>query len=212
MIYVIQQSDDNRKFNRGALLNIGFRDAEKDGCNIFIFHDVDLLPSEELKEYYINPPESKPVHIAGVWDRYNKNTDYFGGIVVFNEDMFNKINGYPNNFWGWGGEDQAIKYRYKQTKANIVKPTEPVIDLEEFESVLDKTKFLKQNKMLEMRKNEKLENDKSNWKQNGLNNIEDTYTILSERNYKNYDNVGHIKVRLNILDSDIKEYEDEYIK
>ena len=59
---------------------------------------------------------------------------------------------------------------------------------------------------------EKLENDKSNWKQNGLNNIEDTYTILSERNYKNYDNVGHIKVRLNILDSDSKEYEDEYIK
>jgi len=93
MIFVIQQTDDKRKFNRGALLNIGFLAAQDQGCNVFIFHDVDLLPSEELKEYYINPPVSSPVHIAAVWDRYGKNPDYFGGIVVFNRDMFNKING-----------------------------------------------------------------------------------------------------------------------
>ena len=59
MIYVVEQSDDKRKFNRGALLNIGFIAAQEDGCDVFVFHDVDLLPSEELKEYYINPPTSK---------------------------------------------------------------------------------------------------------------------------------------------------------
>lgn len=44
-IYIIEQSDDARKFNRGKLLNIGFKIAQSEGCQAFIFHDVDLLPS-----------------------------------------------------------------------------------------------------------------------------------------------------------------------
>ena len=104
-IFVVEQSNDQRKFNRGQLLNIGFEYAVKEGYNNFIFHDADLLPSDELKEYYENIPEIGPVHIAAVWDRYGSNQKYFGGIVVFNKKMFERINGYPNDFWGWGGED-----------------------------------------------------------------------------------------------------------
>jgi predicted nucleic acid binding AN1-type Zn finger protein len=48
-IYIIEQSDDNRKFNRGKLLNIGFQLACADGCKALIFHDVDLLPSPGFK-------------------------------------------------------------------------------------------------------------------------------------------------------------------
>lgn len=44
-IYIIEQSNDERKFNRGKLLNIGFKIACTDGCKALIFHDVDLLPS-----------------------------------------------------------------------------------------------------------------------------------------------------------------------
>ena len=58
-IFVVEQSDDAHKFNRGQLLNIGFEYAVKEGYNNFIFHDVDLLPSKELKEYYENVPEDK---------------------------------------------------------------------------------------------------------------------------------------------------------
>jgi N-terminal region of glycosyl transferase group 7 len=47
-IYIIEQSNDGRKFNRGKLLNIGFKIACADGCKAFIFHDVDLLPSEGM--------------------------------------------------------------------------------------------------------------------------------------------------------------------
>jgi len=100
-IYIIEQSSDQRKFNRGKLLNIGFDLARKDGCDIFIFHDVDLLPSAELLPYYSKLPQSVPIHIARVWDRYSHNNDkYFGGIVSFNRQMFQDINGFPNNFWG----------------------------------------------------------------------------------------------------------------
>jgi hypothetical protein len=114
-IYVIEQSKDNRKFNRGKLLNIGFDLASKEGCNIFVFHDVDLIPSPELIPYYINKPHDQhPVHIARVWSRYNDNPNYFGGIVAFTEQQFRKVNGFPNNFWGWGGEDDELYQRVKK--------------------------------------------------------------------------------------------------
>ena len=44
-IYIIEQSNDERKFNRGKLLNIGFQIASAEGCKALIFHDVDLIPS-----------------------------------------------------------------------------------------------------------------------------------------------------------------------
>ena len=36
------------QFNRGLLLNIGYELAKKQGFNVFIFHDVDLLPQPKL--------------------------------------------------------------------------------------------------------------------------------------------------------------------
>ena len=71
-IYIIEQSDDDRKFNRGKLLNIGFSEAKKHGAEVCVFHDVDLLPSPELARYYVTKPmDSYPVHVARVWDRYS---------------------------------------------------------------------------------------------------------------------------------------------
>jgi hypothetical protein len=113
-IFIIEQSDDNRKFNRGKLLNIGFSIAKNQGCKAFIFHDVDLLPSSELQEFYYKIPLDKPIHIARVWNRYSANPGYFGGITSFSDSLFNKINGFPNNFWGWGGEDDELYNRTKK--------------------------------------------------------------------------------------------------
>ena len=169
-IIVIQQSNDRRKFNRGALLNIGFDVAVDSGFTNFIFHDVDLLPSKDLKEYYINPPTNEPVHIAAVWDRYGKNPDYFGGIVAFNESMFQKINGYPNNFWGWGGEDDELYKRVKKYYT-IKKATKgSIIDLENM-NLEEKLEYLRENDLKFMKKKEALAEHASTWKYNGLNNI-----------------------------------------
>jgi hypothetical protein len=143
-IFVVEQNDDGRKFNRGQLLNIGFEEAEKEGYENFIFHDADLLPSDELKEYYEYEPENKPVHIAAVWDRYGGNQYYFGGIVAFNKQMFNRINGYPNNFWGWGGEDDELFNRTRKF-FNIMKVQKGSIrDLEEM-NIEQKMEYLREN-------------------------------------------------------------------
>ncbi len=207
MIYVIEQTDDKRKFNRGALLNIGFLAAQDDGCNVFIFHDVDLLPSEELKEYYIEPPSSSPVHIAAVWDRYNQNPNYFGGIVAFNKDSFKKINGYPNNFWGWGGEDDELFNRvrpfYTIKKAN--KGT--IKDLEEI-GLQEKLDYLRENKLKFMQKKEALAQHDATWKTNGLNSLD--YEVLSNEPCGDYDAYCFlIKVELGDMDGDFYATPDE---
>lgn len=169
-IFVIQQTDDNNKFNRGQLLNIGFELAERNNYDNYIFHDVDLLPSTELKDYYITIPTNKPIHIAAVWDRYNSNPNYFGGIVAFNKDMFNKINGYPNNFWGWGGEDDELLKRTKQFY-NITKPSSGSIqDLENL-NLSQKLDYLKENNLKFMKKQEALAEHATTWNINGLSNL-----------------------------------------
>ena len=36
---------------------------------------------------------------------------YFGGIVSFSASDMRRINGFPNTFWGWGGEDDEMQKR-----------------------------------------------------------------------------------------------------
>jgi hypothetical protein len=197
-IFVIEQSNDGKKFNRGQLLNIGFKYAEKEGYTNFIFHDVDLLPSKELHEYYITTPTKEPVHIAAVWDRYNTNPKYFGGIVSFNSSMFNTINGYPNNFWGWGGEDDEL---YKRTRKffNIYKPQKgKITDLEKL-SLEKKLEYLKENDLKFMQKREALAEHEKTWNINGLNSLK--FKKISDSSCGN--NCTKILVELDTLDTSL---------
>lgn len=50
-VLVVEQSQDGRKFNRGALLNVGTRIAEESGFLYVIYHDVDLIPKTALVPY-----------------------------------------------------------------------------------------------------------------------------------------------------------------
>lgn len=36
---------------------------------------------------------------------------YFGGVSALTPDQYMKINGFPNEYWGWGGEDDDIATR-----------------------------------------------------------------------------------------------------
>ena len=67
-IFIIKQSFDNKKFNRGKLLNIGFKLAYDEGHNTFIFHDVDLLPEKSVYKLYTTYPEN-PIHFRFCCDQ-----------------------------------------------------------------------------------------------------------------------------------------------
>jgi hypothetical protein len=180
-IYIVEQSDDGRKFNRGKLLNIGFDVARKSGRNhdVFIFHDVDLLPQANLGEWYAKFPKV-PIHIARVWDRYSNNPKYFGGVVSFSSSDYKRINGYPNTFWGWGGEDDEMQKRLEKLHIKWEWPsTGSLVDLEDM-SLSEKLDFLRSNKEWKcMVKWEALEEHETTWKTNGLADLK--YTLLETK-------------------------------
>jgi hypothetical protein len=62
-LYLIEPSA-NLTFNRGLLMNIGFREALNDSneYNCFIFHDCDMIPEDLRVEYTCN--KNYPVHLA----------------------------------------------------------------------------------------------------------------------------------------------------
>tara|TARA_B100000674_G_scaffold162235_1_gene129758 strand:- start:1914 stop:2684 length:771 start_codon:yes stop_codon:yes gene_type:complete len=212
-IYVIEQESDRddydslpelyrlpnsrmAKFNLGLLKNIGFVIAnEKSVDNSYtILTDVDLLPSHNLVDTYLSYPDNV-IHLANKGTRYNidgKNESFLGGAISVNNDDFIKCNGYPNNFWGWGGEDDALYHRVTSNKLKINRPEYPVIDLEDY-SLEEKLDILRSKKQKEMRKVEKVKEDKKEWENNGLSDIDDKYKISSK---ESNNNIHHIKVNL----------------
>ena len=217
------KQDDSKmaKFNLGRLKNIGFQIANRDNKDrenhYYILSDVDLIPSMELLPKYLEYPKN-PIHLANMGTRYNldgKNEYFLGGVLSINSEDFTKSNGYPNNFWGWGGEDDVLSSRLRLKNINIEKPKESVIDLEEM-TWDEKNIILKQNKYKEMQKWEKSCKDnnilyekykkhcknitnRDTYKKNGINNIKKLFSI-TDRN--DNDNVSHIKVYLNIDEND----------
>ncbi len=194
-VYIIEQSSDDRKFNRGKLLNIGFKMAKKDGAQIFIFHDVDLIPSANLLPYYTQIPRN-PCHIARVWNRYSGNKAYFGGVVAFSAKQFETINGFPNNFWGWGGEDDELYLRVKETNMRIDFPREGTyVDMENM-NLNAKLQFLRTNATLKcMNKQEVLAEHKSTWKTNGLNDL--YYSVLNKTRLGKHGVKYEVDIQLN---------------
>lgn len=198
---LIQQPNSHMaKFNLGILKNIGFslaKQSMKGKQNAYyILSDVDLLPSQGLIQDYLRYPEN-PIHLANKGTRYNmdgRDRNFLGGVLSITDKDFEKANGYPNNFWGWGGEDNALNYRLRANNIQVEKPNEPVIDLEGL-SLGDKLAKLKQDQTKEMRKREKLTEDKTTWKQNGLSDVTEHFTIKKKYKIKN---ITHVKVELKI--------------
>jgi len=108
---IIVEQLDTKPFNRGKLLNVGFIEAKKLGCNYIVFHDVDMLPIDVEYTY-----SDKVIHLATdlvlndgtIKDSFDS---YFGGVTMFPIELFEKVNGYPNEYWGWGFEDDELLRR-----------------------------------------------------------------------------------------------------
>jgi hypothetical protein len=108
--YVGHQVDE-KLFNRGAMKNIAAHYAFEDGCDYIAWHDVDMLSSEGADYSY---PEETPIHIATKLSKYNYGLgydQYFGGVVLFNKEQAYKTNGYSNDYWDWGQEDDDLFWR-----------------------------------------------------------------------------------------------------
>lgn len=105
---IVVEQDDDKPFNRGKLLNIGAKYAIDNKFDYLCFHDVDMLPVTADYSY----PEY-PCSLISELENKEGNIffNYFGGITLFKTEDFVAINGYSNNYWGWGFEDTDLLYR-----------------------------------------------------------------------------------------------------
>ncbi|XP_042913363.1 beta-1,4-N-acetylgalactosaminyltransferase bre-4-like [Parasteatoda tepidariorum] len=112
-IYIIEETA-NMKFNRAMLMNIGYVEASKQyPYDCFIFHDVDLIPEDDRNLY--NCPE-QPRHMSVAINTMNYRLPYkdiFGGVSALSKKHMKIVNGFSNEFWGWGGEDDDMSNRIK---------------------------------------------------------------------------------------------------
>jgi hypothetical protein len=101
IIKIIEQND-NKQFNLAKLTNIGFdvfKQEEKDLNWTYIFQPADCYPINvdyNLYEYDI------------VYHIVEDYSTQFAKMFCYNPVAFIKMNGYSNDYWGWGGEDSEL--------------------------------------------------------------------------------------------------------
>ena len=44
--------------------------------------------------------------------------DIFGGVEAIWKEHFEKVNGFSNKYWGWGGEDDDLHHRCQNITIN----------------------------------------------------------------------------------------------
>jgi hypothetical protein len=172
-IYIIEQND-NQKFNKGILYNFGFLIASsKKNYDFYIFNDVDSIPDKNLLKiyFYHKNNDDNIIHYASPYLEYKyKFPDFFGGCVGITKNLYEKINGFPNNFFGWGGEDDAFYNRVAILEKDVYRPKIGSYKL------LDHAPPKKEEFNLIKKKN--ILDDLKIWKINGLNNVNKFYKIL----------------------------------
>jgi predicted glycosyltransferase involved in capsule biosynthesis len=104
---LIVEQEEGKPFNRGKLLNVGA--IQSHTASYYCFHDVDMLPLISDYSYVSNP-----THLAGEAEQFGFKLPYqgyFGGVTLFDKHSFIKVNGYSNDYWGWGAEDDDVMFR-----------------------------------------------------------------------------------------------------
>tara|TARA_Y100000389_G_C17470670_1_gene530361 strand:+ start:1142 stop:3613 length:2472 start_codon:yes stop_codon:yes gene_type:complete len=214
-IFIVEQNKDDM-FNIGKLKNIGFDLAKKSNIEFshFIFTDIDAIPDTELFKYYIEKPKY-PTALAIDGTRYysRKSEDkkpFIGGVCSFTKTQFEKINGYSNSFYGWGGEDTNLALRINEQNMTIGYPKKgSIIDIEEENN---NSINLKDKVQIQLKdKRDKLAYEKMYIvKSNGLSNL--NYKIINTYNLKEK-NLSITQVVVDLLrNTDETEYEEWFPK
>lgn len=217
-IILVEQSE-KYKFNIGKLKNIGFdylnKNSDKKYSN-YIFSDIDTLPDSNLIEYLFKSTNSLN-SLAFKGTRYetldSKNKRPFAGALISsNKEVFKELNGYPNNFYGWQGEDENLLIRLFAINKPIYNAIGgKIIDIEEIEGFkknistkIDELKNEREKNVWEKNMNW------TNYKYNGLSNL--NYKILYENKFKYNNNSTNLHIIVDLdYENDIKNYPQDYI-
>jgi len=137
--------DDDKLFNRGATKNIAAEWALKEGCDYIVWHDIDMIPVEGGGADY-SFPEEGPRHIAtqiSQMDWQLKYHEYFGGAVLFSKEHLEATNGYSNDYWDWGMEDDDLFWRCHKEKLTNDTYMDKILENQSYKRFDGDTSFIK---------------------------------------------------------------------
>ena len=109
---VIIEQIEGKLFNRGKLINIGFKEFIHQAL-FYFHHDVDIIPKENTVKFLYT------IKNYDVLRLYCGHDSSLGGVIKVSESAFLEMNGFPNYIWGWGFEDVALFYRASILKLNM---------------------------------------------------------------------------------------------
>jgi hypothetical protein len=122
------------RFNKGRLFNAGVRYIEKQkSLNItcLILHDVDLIPENDGNFYSCESlhPKHTTIRVRQIGSRRGYSRFYeflIGGVLLLTPEMYKRVNGFSNLYWGWGGEDDDLSLRMIDRRMCVARPVESV--------------------------------------------------------------------------------------
>eukprot|EP00928_Gymnodinium_smaydae_P017508 TRINITY_DN16696_c0_g1_i1.p1 TRINITY_DN16696_c0_g1~~TRINITY_DN16696_c0_g1_i1.p1 ORF type:complete len:1082 (-),score=236.65 TRINITY_DN16696_c0_g1_i1:337-3582(-) len=112
-IYIVEQYDA-ALFNRGWLFNVGVAMAglEEAKFRCIVIQDLDTLPEHgagvNFSDCEVPTQLSSEIECYGWLPPYAENA---GGVVALSPEHWYAINGFSNEYVGWGGEDDDFRLR-----------------------------------------------------------------------------------------------------
>lgn len=190
--YIIIEQEEGKKFNKGKISNAAFLISRKDNfSDNYLFNDVDLWPKNASVINYKEKTSNSFIHPYG-------HKHCLGGFFMTDKSCFEKINGYSNNYWGWGGEDVDLQNRANIHKIFINRKNfmnrghKDIRDDISYQDINNNknssNQFYKKNKL------KLYKNDPSSIHKDGLSTC--NFNIVSQTNYKNNPKMKRILISI----------------
>lgn len=119
---IVEQNEDGKRFNLGKMINVGFDIFSNQSVNddwVYLFHPVDLFPKDGFAPYQA-AAELLLQNKIDVCSYNIPEKDLHYRSCSYRPDAYRKFNGYTNNFWGWGAEDDEFFNRIRITNIRFV--------------------------------------------------------------------------------------------
>ena len=122
-------------FNRSRTINTGFKNLVQ--SEPFIVMDIDIVVPDQFLENVLRKYEEKGQTYMNGWIAYLEKghvstwkynilqdypiiRDYHSGYFICNKHLFEKLNGFDEDYDGWGGEDEDFTVRASVlTRGNV---------------------------------------------------------------------------------------------
>jgi hypothetical protein len=186
---IISEQNNDDPFNRGFLYNSAFLETEKivKTNRTYIMLNCDYIFNMDIPF-----PKSFLLSKKGFVDIYSVSDFHpiLGGCCSFDPESFILCNGFPNNIYGWGGEDWAILRRIRENNVPYdvsIRNTGIVNDNSGWATKNEKTTINNDQKLNQINISKAMDNPINN---NGLDNC--YYVIDSYGEFNNDDkNIVH---------------------